>query len=233
MAVKLMISSEVHELQLQQARLRGNLEQSLRDELQSFVVDELQVRRLNELEVLQAEDSRHRADIDALRDKQNVLLEAMRQEEAVKREASEAKCFCELQAIKQQLANTLEAISKVPPLQISNAPDSEAVFEQLLQDLREECGLLGERSHMTDMTDMTDMIDMTDMLGEDVAQLRAQLAQGIGEVRTAQVKHEADFQILRSTWDTRWEELQALTEAEVKPEVEDSTEAQPVLAGQP
>lgn len=207
------ISSEVHELQLQQARLRGNLEQSLRDELQSFVVDELQVRRLNELEVLQAEDSRHRADIDALRDKQNVLLEAMRQEEAVKREASEAKCFCELQAIKQQLANTLEAISKVPPLQISNAPDSEAVFEQLLQDLREECGLLGER------------------LGEDVAQLRAQLAQGIGEVRTAQVKHEADFQILRSTWDTRWEELQALTEAEVKPEVEDSTEAQPVLAG--
>lgn len=209
------ISSEVHELQLQQARLRGNLEQSLRDELQSFVVDELQVRRLNELEVLQAEDSRHRADIDALRDKQNVILEAMRQEEAMKREASEAKCFCELQAVKQQLANTVEAISKVPPLQISHADaaiDSEAVFERLLQDLREECGVLGER------------------LGEDVAQLRAQLAQGIGEVRTAQVKQEGDFQILRSTWDSRWEEFQAEKE-EVKPEVEDSEAPVALYAG--
>lgn len=205
------ISSEVHELQLQQARLRGNLEQSLRDELQSFVVDELQVRRLNELEVLQAEDSRHRADIDALRDKQNVVLEAMRQEEAMKREASETKCFCELQAVKQQLANTLEVICNVPPVPQISAPDSEAVFERLLQDLREECGVLGER------------------LGEDVAQLRAQLAQGIGEVRTAQVKHQGDFQILRSTWDSRWEELQALKEeVMVKPEVEDS-EAQPAV----
>ena len=37
------------------------------------------------------------------------------------------------------------------------------MFERLLQDLREECGVLGERSHFTDMTGMTDMPDMTGM----------------------------------------------------------------------
>jgi len=187
------ISADVHDLQLQQAKLRGNIEQALRDDLQSFVVEELQVRRLNELEALQTEDSRHRADIDALRDKQNVALEAIRQEEAVKREASEAKCLGELQAMKQQLANCMEAFSTVPPLP-APAEDNDVaeVFERLLQELREECGVLGER------------------LGEDVAQLRAQLAQGVGEVRTAQVQQEGDLQTLRSTWETRWEELQAM-----------------------
>jgi len=190
------ISADVHDLQLQQAKLRGNIEQALRDDLQSFVVEELQVRRLNELEALQTEDSRHRADIDALRDKQNVALEAIRQEEAVKREASEAKCLGELQAMKQQLANCMEAFSTVPPLP-APAEDNDVaeVFERLLQELREECGVLGER------------------LGEDVAQLRAQLAQGVGEVRTAQVQQEGDLQTLRSTWETRWEELQASKEA--------------------
>lgn len=212
------ISAEVHDLQLQQAKLRGNIEQALRDDLQSFVVEELQVRRLNELEALQTEDSRHRADIDALRDKQNVALEAIRQEEAVKREASEAKCLGELQAMKQQLANCMEAFSTVPPPLPAPAEDNDVaeVFERLLQELREECGVLGER------------------LGEDVAQLRAQLAQGIGEVRTAQVQQEGDLQTLRSTWETRWEELQASKEAaEEKTEVEDMPDAPIALPGGP
>ena len=40
---------------------------------------------------VRVEDSRHRADIDALREKTNVALEALRCEEALRREALEAK----------------------------------------------------------------------------------------------------------------------------------------------
>lgn len=202
------ISSELHELQLQQARVRGNIEQALREDLQSFVLEELQVRRLNELEVLQAEDSRHRADIDALRQKQNAALEALRQEETVRRDALEAKCFGELQAVRKQLTNCMEAVSSMPPPSPVKAEDPDAVFERLLQELREECGVLGER------------------LGEDVAQLRAQLAEGLGEVRTAQVQQAADLQVVRSAWDARWEELQAAKDAETKSEAAESPEAQ-------
>eukprot|EP00913_Durusdinium_trenchii_P025672 g24095.t1 len=250
------ISSELHELQLQQARVRGNIEQALREDLQSFVLEELQVRRLNELEVLQAEDSRHRADIDALRQKQNAALEALRQEETVRRDALEAKCFGELQAKavvssisssdshpvsciyvsvflpapgSEKAADQLhggdsvvrlfspkdsvdlksrEAVSSMPPPSPVKAEDPDAVFERLLQELREECGVLGER------------------LGEDVAQLRAQLAEGLGEVRTAQVQQAADLQVVRSAWDARWEELQAAKDAETKSEAAESPEAQ-------
>ncbi|CAE7483323.1 unnamed protein product [Symbiodinium sp. CCMP2456] len=62
------MSGEIMEMQSLQARLQKEIEANLRVELQRFVVEELQVRRLNELEALQKEDSRHSADIDALRD---------------------------------------------------------------------------------------------------------------------------------------------------------------------
>ncbi|CAE7297050.1 unnamed protein product, partial [Symbiodinium microadriaticum] len=70
------MSGEIMEMQGLQARLQKEIEANLRVELQRFVVEELQVRRLNELEALQKEDSRHRADIDALRDQLTSALEA-------------------------------------------------------------------------------------------------------------------------------------------------------------
>ena len=90
------------------------------------------------------------------------------------------------------------------------------VFERLLQELREECGVLGERSHGMKTKTSSKMspfqgrsnkkvliesvfefeslslrlhgwyrliLVVIRRLGEDVAQLRAQLAQGVGEAR--------------------------------------------------
>ena len=40
------------------ARLRGSMEQSLKEELEGFVMEELRVRKLQELDILQKEERR-------------------------------------------------------------------------------------------------------------------------------------------------------------------------------
>ncbi|CAJ1365823.1 unnamed protein product, partial [Effrenium voratum] len=186
------ISGEVLEGQRQQACLRGAVEQTLRNELQRFVMEELQVRRLNELESLQSEDSRHRGDIEALRGQQNAALEALRGEQSALRSAQEAQVQVELQAVRKQLSNCMEALSSVPSQPLPSSSDDGDELRDGFLELQEECGRLGER------------------LGEDVAELRAQLAEGLAEVRTAQARQGGDLQILRSTWDSRWKEIKDL-----------------------
>ncbi|CAJ1396887.1 unnamed protein product [Effrenium voratum] len=196
------ISGEVLEGQRQQACLRGAVEQTLRNELQRFVMEELQVRRLNELESLQSEDSRHRGDIEALRGQQNAALEALRGEQSALRSAQEAQVQVELQAVRKQLSNCMEALSSVPSQPLPSSSDDGDELRDGFLELQEECGRLGER------------------LGEDVAELRAQLAEGLAEVRTAQARQGGDLQILRSTWDSRWKEIkesQETHEAEEEP----------------
>ncbi|CAE7679389.1 unnamed protein product, partial [Symbiodinium pilosum] len=126
------------------------------------------VRRLNELESLQKEDSRHRADIDALRDHLASALEALRGDQAGGREAMEASTRAEIQALRSQVNGWMEALSitRQQPLQPTTptvTDDRFEVFEKLREDLNDECGELAER------------------LGADVAALRAQMAEGLAE----------------------------------------------------
>eukprot|EP00439_Symbiodinium_sp_Y106_P056079 s892_g7.t2 len=176
------MSGEIMEMQSLQARLQKEIEANLRVELQRFVVEELQVRRLNELEALQKEDSRHRRDIDALRDQLTSALEALRIDQVGLREASEASNRAELQALRSQVSGWMEALSITAQKPLPAPVDTHAEdLEKLREDLSEECGELAER------------------LGADVATLRAQMAEGLGEVRTMQAACGGDVQASRAS----------------------------------
>eukprot|EP00931_Biecheleriopsis_adriatica_P117418 TRINITY_DN92941_c0_g1_i1.p1 TRINITY_DN92941_c0_g1~~TRINITY_DN92941_c0_g1_i1.p1 ORF type:complete len:838 (-),score=269.16 TRINITY_DN92941_c0_g1_i1:58-2481(-) len=197
------LSAELDELRQQQARQRHELEDVLKGELHRTMVEELQVRRLNELEALQVEDSRHRADIEALRTQQRTAFDALRSEEAAQRSAAESRWQAEAQALRLQLSNCLEALSGSSQLQerlaaATSASSSEALQklgEELRQELRDDAGRLGER------------------LGGDVAQLRAQLAEGIAEVRSQQVKQGGELQVLQGNCQTCLKELEESRQA--------------------
>lgn len=77
-------------------------------------------------------------------------------------------------------------------------------LEKLREDLSEECGELAER------------------LGADVATLRAQMAEGLAEVRTMQAACGGDVQMLRSDWETRWKELKETEPAKVAEKAEEA-----------
>ncbi|CAE6938055.1 unnamed protein product [Symbiodinium natans] len=199
------MSGEILEMQSLQGRLQKEIEANLRVDLQRFVVEELQVRRLNELEALQKEDSRHRADIDALRDQLTSALEALRCDQAALRESAEASNRAELQALRSQVSGWMEALSitrsqTLPPPVDTHAED----LEKLREDLSEECGELAER------------------LGADVATLRAQMAEGLAEVRTMQAACGGDVQMLRGDWESRWKEMK---DAESAKAAENAVEA--------
>jgi len=199
------MSGEIMEMQSLQARLQKEIEANLRVELQRFVVEELQVRRLNELEALQKEDSRHRRDIDALRDQLTSALEALRIDQVGLREASEASNRAELQALRSQVSGWMEALSITAQKPLPAPVDTHAEdLEKLREDLSEECGELAER------------------LGADVATLRAQMAEGLGEVRTMQAACGGDVQMLRSDWETRWKELKESESAKVAEKAEEA-----------
>ncbi|CAE7928205.1 unnamed protein product, partial [Symbiodinium sp. KB8] len=198
------MSGEIMEMQGLQARLQKEIEANLRVELQRFVVEELQVRRLNELEALQKEDSRHRADIDALRDQLTSALEALRSDQAGLREASEASNRAELQALRSQVSGWMEAFSITAQKPLPAPVDTHEDLEKLREDLSEECGELAER------------------LGADVATLRAQMAEGLAEVRTMQAACGGDVQMLRSDWETRWKELKETEPAKVAEKAEEA-----------
>lgn len=187
------LSADLDELRLKHSRQQRELEEILRAELQKTMAEELQVRRMNELEALQTEDSRHRRDIDALREQQGRHLEALRSEEAAQRASAESRWRIELQGLQMQLSHCLEALSGSSQLQERFASalsqgqqptqSAENLGDELRAELRNESGQLSDR------------------LNGDVATLRAQLVEGLADLRTQQVKLGTDVHMLRSSCD--------------------------------
>eukprot|EP00930_Biecheleria_cincta_P042416 TRINITY_DN29190_c0_g1_i1.p1 TRINITY_DN29190_c0_g1~~TRINITY_DN29190_c0_g1_i1.p1 ORF type:complete len:756 (-),score=194.94 TRINITY_DN29190_c0_g1_i1:29-2296(-) len=187
------LSSELDDVRLKHSRQQRELEEILRAELQKNMAEELQVRRMSELESLQVEDSRHRRDIDALREQQGRHLEALRSEEAAQRASAESRWRIELQGLQMQLSHCMEALSGSSQLQERFASalshgqqpthSTEKLGDELRENLRRESGQLSDR------------------LNSDMSALRAQLVEGLAEVRTQQVKLSTDFHMLRSDCD--------------------------------
>lgn len=184
------LSAELDEVRLKHGRQQRELEEVLRAELQKTMAEELQVRRMSELESLQVEDSRHRRDIDALREQQGRHLEALRSEEATQRASAESRWRMELQGLQMQLSHCMEALSGSSQLQerfasaLSHGQQpTQSTGDELREELRKESGLLSDR------------------LTSDVSTIRAQLVENLAEVRTHQVKISTDFHMLRSDCD--------------------------------
>lgn len=205
------LSAELDDLRQQQGRQQHELQGTLRSELQRSMVEELQVRRLNELEALQSEDSRHRRDIEALREQQNRSLEALRNEEATQRQAGDARWRAETQALRLQLDSCMQAVAGNRHLheRVASLPTSPP-YEALAAELRLEV--------------QADAAKISERLAADVAALRAQLAEGFGEVRTRQAKQGGEIQMLHSECETA---LQAAAESKsMFKELEESSQVE-------
>eukprot|EP00933_Yihiella_yeosuensis_P049490 TRINITY_DN4644_c0_g1_i2.p1 TRINITY_DN4644_c0_g1~~TRINITY_DN4644_c0_g1_i2.p1 ORF type:complete len:975 (+),score=180.96 TRINITY_DN4644_c0_g1_i2:74-2926(+) len=224
-AVSAKLQKDFSILSAKMVDLEGNVAQQMtsfqseRSEMQRILMEELQARKISELASLQSEDSRHRRDIESLREHSARLLEAVRNEEATQRHAVETRMRVELEALSTQLSLCMQTVSGSTILQdqISQAAAEGGKFSsEALESLNEQL-----RSEV-----LAETTRLSTQLSTELLSVRTQLAEGLADVRSQQGAYRAEVESLKGDCNRTRDDV-SLRQSELADEIKSKLESLP------